>query len=176
MRNGISIACSFPWCTLYLLTVTGSVFCRLFLLPITFYFAVPYLTIICHNNKLHVFRCLQSLPLVLSKNHGSLILFPALIQQSACKRKYSVSQISYILLRFYYTQICSVFLLLLLMEVFLTYKAPQDLITESRRVVQNLSQPFSFLQLKSLSYLSSQENIPSSRKTFAISKAHLKEG
>lgn len=34
---------------------------------ITFYFALPYLTIICHNNKLHVLGCLQSLPLVLSK-------------------------------------------------------------------------------------------------------------
>lgn len=85
---------------------------------ISFYFAVPYLTIICHNNKLHVLRCLQSLPLVLSKNHESLILFSALMQQSACKSKYTVSQVSYILLRFYYTQICSVFLLL--MEVFLT--------------------------------------------------------
>lgn len=53
---------------------------------ITFYFAVPYLTIICHNNKLHVLHCLQSLPLVLSKNHESHILFSALIQQS-CKKK-----------------------------------------------------------------------------------------
>lgn len=36
---------------------------------ISFYFEVPYLTIICHNNKLHVLGCLQSLPLVLSKKH-----------------------------------------------------------------------------------------------------------
>lgn len=125
---------------------------------ITFYFAVPYLTIICHNNKLHVLHCLQSLPLVLSKNHESHILFSALIQQSckkknkknSCKRKYTVSQVSSILLGFYNIQICGVFLLL--MEVVLTYKTPQDLITESRRVVQSLSQPFSFLQFE-LSFL-----------------------
>lgn len=86
---------------------------------ITFYFAVPYLTIICHNNKLHVLRCLQSLPLVLSKNHESLVLFSVLIQQSACKRKHTLSQVSCISPRFYYIQICGVFLLLL-MEVFLT--------------------------------------------------------
>lgn len=85
---------------------------------ITFYLAVPYLTIICHNNKLHVLCCLQSLPLVLSKNHENLILFSALIQQSACKRKHTVPRVSYILPGFYYIQICSVFLLLV--EVFLT--------------------------------------------------------
>lgn len=63
-----------------------------------------------------------------------------------------------------------------LVYVVLTKKTPhRDLITASRKVVESVSHPFSFLQLKCLSYLSSQENIISSRKTFAISKAHLKK-
>lgn len=84
---------------------------------ICFYFAVPYLTIICHNNKLHVLGCLQSLPLVLSKNHEKKNYFVFSLDTSKCLQE-EIHSVSGFLLRFYYTQICCVFLLL--MEVFLT--------------------------------------------------------
>lgn len=83
--------------------------------------------------------------------------------------------------RFPYIQMSIVFLFLIDVSLLSTateivyMENPQDLIRAMRKVVQSLSQPFSFLKLKSLSYLSSQESINSSRKTFAISKSHLKK-
>lgn len=139
---------------------------------IRFYFAVPYLTIICHNNKLHVLGCLQSLPLVLSKKHEKKKLFcfqPWYIKVLARGNTQCLRFPTKILL---HTNL----LCIPPPHGSFPYQTPQDLITESRRMEQSPSEPFSFLELKRLSYLSSQENIPSSKKTFAISKARLKEG